>query len=90
MLIMRTKPLSQVCVGYPADGQDERRVWFTRLFLDQGYCEAPAVIWQRDDRIITRTYKPDWKPGEPHPPPMIWKLTDQRDIHGRRLGVWPD
>jgi hypothetical protein len=82
---------SQACVGYP-DGDHFDRVWFTRWFLDQCYFDAPAVIWQRDGNIITRTYKPEYRrlSGLPNPPPMIWKLTDQRDIHGRRLGVWPD
>lgn len=82
---------SQACVGYP-DGDHKHRVWFSRWFLDQCYFDAPAVIWQRDGSIITRTYKPDYRrpSGNPNAPPMIWKLTDERDVHGRRLGVWPD
>jgi hypothetical protein len=68
--------MSQVCVGYQ-DGVTDHRMWFTRWFLDQCYYEAPAVIWQRDGNIITRTYKPDYvRPSwAPNIDPAIWVLT---------------
>lgn len=79
------------CVGYQ-DGLAEHRMWFSRWFLDHCYFEAPAVIWQRDGGIVKRTYKSDYQrpSGLPNVAPMIWRLTDERDVHGRRLGVWPD
>ena len=79
------------CVGYP-EGEHLHRVWFSRWFLDDCYFAAPAVIWQRDGRIITRTYRSTYRrpSGKPNPPPMVWRLTDERDAHGCRLAVWPD
>lgn len=81
----------QDCVG-SQDDMHGQRMWFSRWFLDQCYYDASAVIWQRDGNIITRTYKTDYRrpSGQPNAEPMIWKLTDEVDMHGRRLGVWPD
>lgn len=73
---------STASVGY-LDPRGEHMVWFSRWFLDTRYYDAPAVIWQRDERKITQTSK---STGEQH----IWVLTDERDHHGSRLGVWPD
>lgn len=86
-----TEDYSQACVGSQV-GEHKHMVWFSRWFLDQRYFDAPAVVWQRDGNIVTRTYKPEYErpSGLPNVPPMIWVLTDQYDQHGRRLGVWPD
>lgn len=73
---------SPVSVGYE-DNRGEHMVWFLRWFLDMCYCDAPQVIWQRDGRKIIQTRKSTGAQ-------RIWMLTDERDRHGSRLGVWPD
>lgn len=73
---------STASVGYE-DDRGPHMVWFSRWFLDLCHFDAPQVIWQRDERKITQTRK---ETGEQR----IWMLTDDRDRHGFRLGVWPD
>jgi hypothetical protein len=82
--------LTQLVIGFPVDSH-KQQMWFASWFLDKGYCDAPAVIWERHGNIVTRTYKPEYKrpSGKSNVPPMIWKLTDTW-AGELRLGVWPD
>lgn len=79
-------------IGWDGGGVNKSHIWFSPLFLACSRVEAPACIWEVNDGIVTRTYKPEYRrpSGLPNPPPMFWRLTDQYTLCGYRLGVWPD
>jgi hypothetical protein len=61
--------------------------WFSPAFLALGRVDAPACVWESDGSYVRRTFKAGSKWAGLR---TVWRLTDERDEDGFRLGVWPD
>ena len=76
------------CIGYCDEpGKPFTRMWFAPWFIkmtNEGFIvEAPAVRYERDGLKIIRTRRDT---GFVH----IYVLTDEYDVLGCQLAVWPD